>query len=208
MWLTKLNEIEQKGISWAGLAGRCLTSQWYSLLINIHLFSIFTYTWFGTKSLSHYWLIHDLGLSFLAMLMTLRESILWVGFKLTNKLHNFHYYYNILKSLQPCVSGWWGWKKGSEMRILAAKFNAKMRTDTSFLKLITTLPLLRVFKETWQGSRTLRYRGCIEKKDALNVHMYMAKSMVNIFEKRNISFTTAYSVKSSIFRLISDQLLS
>ena len=98
------------------------------------------------------------------MLLTLRESILWVGFKLTNKLHNFHYYYNILKSLQPCVSGWWGWKNGSEMRILAAKFNAKMRTDTSFLKLITTLPLLRVFKETWQGSRTLRYRGCIEKK--------------------------------------------
>ena len=106
-----------------------------------------------------------------------RESILWVGFKLTNKLHNFHYYYNILKSLQPCVSGWWGWKNGSEMRILAAKFNAKMRTDTSFLKLITTLPLLRVFKETWQGSRTLRYRGCIEKKEMLwkYVHMYMAK---------------------------------
>ena len=36
-------------ISWAGLAGRCLASQWYSLLFNIHLFSIFTYTWFGTK---------------------------------------------------------------------------------------------------------------------------------------------------------------
>ena len=90
--LKKKGNNEQKGTSWAGLAGRCLASQWYSLLINIHLFSIFTYTWFGTKSLSHYWLIHDLGLSFLAMLMTLRESILWVGFKLTNKLHNFHYY--------------------------------------------------------------------------------------------------------------------
>ena len=38
--------IEHKGI---GLAGRCLASRWYSLLFNIHLFSIFTYTWFGTK---------------------------------------------------------------------------------------------------------------------------------------------------------------
>ena len=42
--------IEKKGISSAILAGRCLVSQWYSLLFNIHLFSIFTYTWFGTKS--------------------------------------------------------------------------------------------------------------------------------------------------------------
>ena len=45
----KKGNIEQKGISWAGLAGRCLASRWYSLLFNIHLFSIFTYTWFGTK---------------------------------------------------------------------------------------------------------------------------------------------------------------
>ena len=40
--------IDQKRISSAGLAGRCLASRWYSLLFNIHLFSIFTYTWFGT----------------------------------------------------------------------------------------------------------------------------------------------------------------
>ena len=45
----KKGNIEQKGISWAGLAGRCLASRWYSLLFNIHLFSIFTYTWFGTR---------------------------------------------------------------------------------------------------------------------------------------------------------------
>ena len=49
MNIEKKGNIEQKGISWAGLAGRCLASQWYSLLFNIHLFSIFTYTWFGTK---------------------------------------------------------------------------------------------------------------------------------------------------------------
>ena len=46
----KKGNIEQKGISWADLAGRCLASQWYALLFNIHLlFSIFTYTWFDTK---------------------------------------------------------------------------------------------------------------------------------------------------------------
>ena len=39
-------------ISWASLAGRYLASRWYSLLFNIHLFSIFTYTWFGTKSVN------------------------------------------------------------------------------------------------------------------------------------------------------------
>ena len=46
--LKKKGNIEPKGISWASLAGWCLSSQWYYLLFNIHLFSIFSYTWFGT----------------------------------------------------------------------------------------------------------------------------------------------------------------
>ena len=36
----KKENIEPKGISWASLASRCLASRWYSLLFNIHLFSI------------------------------------------------------------------------------------------------------------------------------------------------------------------------
>ena len=51
----KKGNIEQKGISWAGLASRCLASQWYSLLFNIHLFSIFTYTW---VKLAQFWLLN------------------------------------------------------------------------------------------------------------------------------------------------------
>ena len=39
----KKGNIEQKGICWAG---RCP----FSLLFIFHLFSIFTYTWFGTNS--------------------------------------------------------------------------------------------------------------------------------------------------------------
>ena len=46
----KKGNIEPKGISWASLAGRCFASRWYSLLFNTHIFSIFSYTWFDTKS--------------------------------------------------------------------------------------------------------------------------------------------------------------